>query len=117
MDSITSVDTSIYSGLIDSVYTMPSKESYSKPVEAVEEEMPNGYESVDLSRYYSNVTPEDLLSQVGENVVKSAHDLDAALVSALQNGLTVNDICNIKSAQAAYKANCYVLKSTFELQI
>ena len=77
---------------------------------------------VDLSNYYSNIRPEDLLNQVGRNVSKSAQDLDNAMVSALKNGFSVNDVCNIKLAQVAYKANAYVFNiankiSTFELKI
>ena len=117
MSSISSIDTSIYSALIDSFYTMPSKDSYSKPVEAVDENISSSYESVDLSNYYSNIESTDLLTQLGQNVVRSAEELDNAMVSAIQNGFSVQDVCNMKLAEVAYKANCTVMKSTFELEI
>ena len=63
---------------------------------------------MDLSGYYSTVE---------ENVVQSAKALDNAMVEAIQNGYSVQDACNIKLAEIAYKANCYVMKSTFELKI
>ena len=65
----------------------------------------------------NNLDIEDLLTKAGQNVVTSAHALDEAMVNALANGYTVQDICNIKSAEFAYKANCSVFKSTFEISV
>jgi len=39
------------------------------------------------------------------------------MVSALENGMSVQDACNVNAALHAYHANCAVLKSTFELKI
>jgi len=65
-----------------------------------------------------------LLANAGENVAKSAEDLDNAMVSAIENGYSVNDAVNIKLAQHAYAANCKVFNmiadmqtSTFELTV
>lgn len=116
MDPILSIDTSLFTGIIDSVYTMPTKESFAAPVEPVKTEAEED-SYVDLSGYYSDSRPRDLLAQIGEYVVQSAHELDKAMVSALQNGYSVQDVCKIKAAQSAYKANCEIFKSTFELKI
>ena len=123
-------DTSFYPGLIEGfspkstlpvvpVETGSNKESSyyfkaEKPAEL-------NYE-VDLNNYYSNIRPEDLLSQAGRNVVNSAENLDNAMVSAIQNGYGVNEACNIRLAELAYRANAFVLEvvneiSTFELDV
>ena len=131
MSSISSVDTSFYPGLIEGFAPKTTL-----PVEPLNPEAYSGaqgyytgddYSSgdnseVDLSNYYSNIRPEDLLTQAGRNVSKSAQDLDNAMVSALQNGYTVSDACNIRLAEAAYKANAYMFKvaneiSTFTLDV
>lgn len=122
MSSISSIDTSIYSVLLEdlSSYT-PSKTALDNRTPAVQNEESS---HVDLSNYYSNIRPEDLLSQAGENVARSAEDLDNAMVSAIENGYSVNDAVNIKLAKLAYQANCTVFnaindmeKSTFELTV
>ena len=131
MSSISSIDTSLYPGLIEGFVPKSML-----PVEAVKADgsssnLPyysGGNDSteydygVDLSNYYSNIRPEDLLSQIGQNVVKSAEALDNAMVSALQNGYGVNEACNIRLAQMAYRANSYVFEvvnklSTFEIDV
>lgn len=122
MSSISSIDTSIYSGIIGdlSSYT-PSRTALDSKTPAVTREDSS---TVDLSNYYSNIRPEDLLANAGENVAKSAEDLDNAMVSAIENGYSVNDAVNIKLAQHAYAANCKVFNmiadmqtSTFELTV
>lgn len=131
MSSISSIDTSFYPGLIEGFAPKTMM-----PVEPLGPESYNegqGYYSgddyssgdnseVDLSNYYSNIRPEDLLTQAGRNVSKSAQDLDNAMVSALQNGYSINDVCNIKNAEMAYKADAYIFKvaneiSTFMLEV
>ena len=120
MSSISSIDTSIYSGIIEdlSSYT-PSRTALDSKTPAVPREDSS---TVDLSNYYSNIRPEDLLANAGDNVAKSAEDLDNAMVSAIENGYSVNDAVNIRLAKNAYQANCTVFnaindmqKSTFEL--
>lgn len=120
MSSISSIDTSIYSGMVENISSyIPTRNALDNKTPAVTREETS---TVDLSNYYSNIRPEDLLAFSGNNVARSAEDLDNAMVSALQNGYGVNDVCNIKKAQAAYAANCAVFKSinemsTFELKI
>ena len=122
MSSISSIDTSIYSGIIEdlSSYTLSRTALDSKTPAVTREDS----STVDLSNYYSNIRPEDLLANAGENVAKSAEDLDNAMVSAIENGYSVNDAVNIKLAQHAYAANCKVFNmiadmqtSTFELTV
>lgn len=110
MNPISSIDSSIYSGLIESVQTFSTRQGLDRPVESVSE----NDSPVDLSGYYQNT---DLLTQVGENVAQSAEALNDAMVSALENGWSVQDVCNIKLAEQAYKANCKMFKSTFELRV
>lgn len=131
MSSVSSIETSFYPELIEG---FAPKTLY--PVDAVKtEEQSNGcgyysgddYASgdnnnVDLSNYYDNIRPEDLLTQAGRNVSKSAQDLDNAMVSALQNGYGVQDACNIRLAEMAYKANAFVFDvareiTTFEVDV
>lgn len=117
MSSISSIDTSIYSGLIESLSPTSGRNSSANAVVPTSGSSDVESSKVDLNNYYSNIESIDLYAKLGENVAKSAQDLDNAMVSALENGLTVQDACNIKAAQAAYQANCTVLKSTFELKI
>ena len=131
MTSISSIDTSFYPGLVEGFAPKTTL-----PVPAVQKddagEQANTYyagggsagdnSEVDLSNYYSNIRPEDLLSQVGDNVVQSAENLDNAMASAIRNGYGVNEACNIRMAEMAYKANAYMFKvasemSTFMLDV
>ena len=115
MSSLSGINTSIYSGLIEDISSyIPSRTALDTKTPAVN---PDEASTVDLSNYYSNVLPGDVLQTVAENVVQSAHDLDNTMVQALENGYTVQDACNIQMAKAAYAANCRVAKSTFELSI
>ena len=117
MSSISSIDSSIYAGLIDSI-SLPSSR---QPIAGVRTSVAEGYSSpeqpIDLSNYYSDLASRDLLTEVAQNVAESANVLDSAMVTALENGMSVQDACNINSALHAYKANCAVLKSTFEFKI
>ena len=131
MTSISAVDTSFYPGLIEGF--APNS---TMPVPAVEAEPQQdgadyyyggGYSSedpdyVDLSNYYNEVRPEDLLTKSGQYLIESAQKVDNSMVVAMQNGFSVQDICNMKLAEIAYKANAYVFDiatevSTFELKI
>ena len=117
MSSISSIDSSIYAGLIDSI-TLPSSR---QPIAGVKSSVAESYSTpeqpVDLSNYYSDLASRDLLTEVAQNVAQSADALDSAMVQALENGMSVQDACNINSALHAYKANCAVLQSKFELKI
>ena len=128
MESLSSIDTSFYPGLIEGFApktTMPVP-----AVEAEKQEAGAYYggnykaptENVDLSNYYNEVRPEDLLVKTGQNVIESAQALDNTMVVAMQNGYSVQDVCNIRLAEMAYKANAFVFDSvakisTFELDV
>ena len=129
MTSISDIDTSFYSGLIEGFAPTTMQ-----PVQPVEEDTTSnsaqGYggnssysgEDVDLSDYYERIRPEDLLTKTGQNVVEAAQVLDNTMVVALHNGYSVQDVCNIKLAEMAYKANAYVFEianeiSTFTLDV
>ena len=78
--------------------------------------------TVDLTNYYNEVKPEDLLTKTGRHVIESAQALDNTMVIAMQNGYSVQDVCNIRLAKMAYKASAYVFDSarkmtTFELDV
>ena len=129
MSSISSIDTSFYPGLIEGF--APKTLLPVLAVQAEEQSSAYGYAGnnssneepeVDLSDYYDRVKPEDLLVKTGQSVVESAQALDNAMVVAMQNGYSVQDVCNIRLAEMAYKANAYVFDvaneiSTFALDV
>lgn len=131
MTSISSIDTSFYPGLIEGFSPQTTQAVPAIQRDEAEDNAAAYYQGggssgenseVDLSNYYSNIRPEDLLSQAGRNVSQSAEALDNAMVSAVQNGLGVNEACNIKLAEMAYRANAYMFKtaaevSTFMLEV
>ena len=115
--AISPIDSSVYAGLIDSIGTFPSKSSLTQAVPAAYTEAEDFSSGVDLSGYYSNIANSDLFREVANNVAESAATLDEVMVQALENGMSVEDAVNINCALHAYKANCAVAKSTFELKI
>lgn len=129
MDSISSLDSSIYSGLIEGFAPKTTE-----PVPAVNREDTEGSavyyggssygsnQDVDLSNYYNEVRPEDLLVKSGQYFIESSQRLDNTMVIAMQNGYSVQDVCNIRLAEMAYKASAYVFDvaeemTTFELDV
>ena len=131
MDPILNTDTSFYPGLVEGFAPKTTM-----PVPALEPEAQEsdadyyssgGYDSrdesyVDLSNYYNEVRPEDILTKAGQHLVESAQKVDNAMVVAMQNGYSVQDVCNIRLAEMAYKANAYVFDiasdiSTFTLKV
>ena len=127
MSELSSLNTSFYPGLVEGFAPKTML-----PVQAVDSETssPAYYGTgdnssrpeVDLSNYYNEVRPEDLLTKTGQQVVESAQTLDNTMVIAMQNGYSVQDVCNIRLAEMAYKANAYVFDvareiSTFELDV
>lgn len=128
MNTISSVNTSFYSELVEGFAPKTTL-----PVEAVREQdysQGTGYFSggeysepeVDLSKYYDEVRPQDLLATTGKNLVDSAQTLDNTMVVAMQSGYSVQEVCNIRLAEQAYKANAFVFDvakdiSTFELDV
>lgn len=118
MDSISSINNLLSPELITSAIPVPqTRHTTMAPVEAVEIENEADFSSYDFSNYAPDVEYEDPVARAGENVIQSAQALDNAMVTALENGFSVQDACNIKLAQIAYKASCAVFKSTFELKI
>lgn len=122
MTSISSINTSFYPELIEGFAPVSTRAIPALQAEQREEEARAQAALPDLSNYYSNIKQEDLLSQTGKNVTKSAEDLDNAMVSALEQGYSVNDACKIKNVEMAYKANAYMFKvaseiSTFLLEV
>ena len=76
----------------------------------------------DLSNYYNDVKPEDLLTKSGQYLIESAQKVDNSMMIAMQNGYSVQDVCNIRLAEMAYKASAYVFDvaeeiSTFALDV
>ena len=130
MSEISSVDTSLYSGLVEGFAPKTTL-----PVPAVEAEpqgestgyystsdYSNSNQNVDLSNYYNEVRPEDLLTKSGQYLIESAQKIDNTMVIAMQNGYSVQDVCNIRLAEMAYKAIAYVFDiaseiSTFALDV
>lgn len=117
MSDISAINSSLYPALIDSVSPLYTGKSTLSAVDPVQKNYEENRPPVDLNGYYAELENSGLLEQVSKNVVQSAQTLDNTMVQALQNGYSVQDVCNIKLAEMAYKANCYVMKSTFELQI
>ena len=132
MNEISSLNTSFYSELVEGFApksTLPvqalsretgnNNSSYSYPAEQKEEFS----ENVDLSNYYNQVRqPEDLLTKSGQYLAQAGKTLDNTMVIAMQNGYSIQDVCNIKLAEQAYKASAYVFDiaeeiSTFELDV
>ena len=129
MDSISSLDNSLYPGLIEGFAPKTTE-----PVPAVNRDEAessatyyggNSYESnqdVDLSNYYNEIKPEDLLVKSGQYFIESAQRLDNSMIVAMQNGYSVQDVCNIRLAEMAYKASAYIFDvaeemSTFALDV
>ena len=123
MNEISSVDTSLYSGLVEGFAPKTTL-----PVPAVEAEPKgesagyyggNSYsdsnQDVDLNNYYNEVRPEDLLTKSGQYLVESAQKVDNTMVIAMQNGYSVQDVCNIRLAEMAYKASAHVFDVAEEI--
>lgn len=115
MSSISSINTSDYSMLLDSLSATRNYSQTNSGAKSVATEDLNS--GIDLSNYYQNLASGDLLQTVAENVVKSSNDLNNAMVNALENGYTVQDAVNIQEAKVAYEANCRAAKSTFEIAV
>lgn len=116
MSSISAINTSDYSILMDSISAANSYTNNVTSKEAVPA-VEDSTQSVDLSNYYKDLASSDLLQTVSENVVQASNDLNNAMVNALENGYTVQDAVNIQQAKSAYEANCRVAKSTFEIAV
>ena len=130
MNEISSIDTSFYSELVEG---FAPKTTLPVPAFQPEQEdnsaaylaggrYADSNSDVDLSNYYNEVRPEDLLTKSGQYFLESAQRLDNTMVIAMQNGYSVQDVCNIRLAEMAYKANAYVFDaissmSTFELDV
>lgn len=111
------IDASLYLSMIDSIGTFPSKASLTATVPAAYTQAEDFEQPVDLSNYYADLEQSDLMAEVANNVKESLEELDNVMIAALENGMGVQDAVNINCALQAYKANCEVAKSTFELKI
>lgn len=79
----------------------------------------------DLNEYYSrlaaaNYIPSDYshadpVTTASSGVKQSAANLQNAMIEAVQNGMSIEHACNIRSAKAAYEANIRALKTTIEI--
>ena len=77
---------------------------------------------IDLNNYYNNKNINDAFSTSTQALIQSGTNLNNTMINAIQNGYTVQDACNIKQAQLAYKANAMAFNvaieiSTFELDV
>ena len=123
MDSISSLDTSsLYSGLIEGF--APKTTEPVPTVNTNETDNSGAYygntsyknnDEVDLSNYYNEVRPEDLLTKSGQYFIESSQRLDNTMVVAMQNGYSVQDVCNIRLAEMAYKASAFVFDTASEI--
>ena len=111
------IDSSMYYNMIDSIGTFPTSASLYHTVEAAYSDAGGEEESVDLSDYYSDPERSDLFNDVAEMVKQSAEAVDNAMMAALENGMGVQDVVNMKLAMTAYKAMSQVAKSTFQLKV
>ena len=55
-------------------------------------------------------------------IIESSKKLDNSMIVAMQNGYSVQDVCNIRLAEMAYKASAFVFDtateiSTFEVDV
>ena len=114
MTLVSAVDTSFYPGLVEgfapnSTMPVPAVETESQQDGADYysggEQSSQDSDYVDLSNYYNEVRSEDILTKAGQHLVESAQRVDNAMVVAMQNGYSVQDVCNIRLAEMAYKAN------------
>lgn len=129
MSLISNIDTSFYSELVEGFApktTLPVPAVNSEPAYQqtgyTSDENNQSTANIDLSNYYNEVRPEDLLTKTGQHVIESAQALDNTMVIAMQNGYSVQDVCNIRLAEMAYKASAHVFDvaeemSTFALDV
>ena len=128
MSELSSLNTSFYPEMLEgfapkSMLPVPAVDSESSaPAYYSGNNNSETSKNVDLSNYYNEVRPEDLLTKAGQNLVESAQALGNTMVIAMQNGYSVQEVCNIRLAEMAYKANAYVFDiaheiSTFELDV
>ena len=117
MSEISSINSSFYPSLMDSISPLYAGRSLLNAITPLDEDYEREQTAADLSGYYSNLEVSTLYEQIGQNVVQSAKVLDNAMVAAMANGNNIQDVLNIKLAQTAYSANCFVMKSTLELDI
>lgn len=129
MSEISSINTSFYPELLEGFApktTLPvpaiDTEAQDNTAQYSNNSSDNSLSYTDLSNYYNDVKPEDLLTKSGQHLVESAQKLDNTMIIAMQNGYSVQDVCNIRLAEMAYKANAYVFNvaeeiSTFALDV
>ena len=129
MNSITSVDTSFYSELIEGFAPKTLQAIAAVDENTTTRQVATSFNDgsktdteVNFKNYYDDVKIENWLSNLGNNVVNSIQNLNTTMMTAIQNGYTVQDACNIRLADIAYKANARVFDiaseiSTFSLDV
>lgn len=131
MSEISSIDTSFYPELapgyapktLQSVVAI-GNDRYSERLSANSYANDNDYQKADvnLNNYYAQTKIENFIAKAGSDLVASAERLDNTMVIAIQNGYSVQDVCNIRLAEMAYKASANVFDiaeeiSTFALDV
>lgn len=127
MEPLSQINTSFYSELLEgfapqSTAAVTAVQAESVPQNSDFYRPTYAQDAVDLSNYYNDVKPEDILVKSGQYLVEASKNLDNTMVIAMQNGYSVQDVCNMKLAEQAYKASAFVFKaaseiSTFELDV
>lgn len=131
MSEISSVNTSFYPELLEGyapnsllAIAPVGKDSLTQDLrsKANTEDQENEDAENTVRNYYANTKIENWLTKVGNNLIQSAQELDNSMVSAINNGYSVQDACNIKRAEMAYKANAHIFNiaeemSTFALDV
>lgn len=122
MESISPVNIALSPELIQPSYSVPHvRHNTMAPIEPVVNDDEQGFEQYDFSNYNPDVDEfADPVQVAGQGVVQNSANLGDAMVQALENGFTVQDACNIKLAQIAYKASCSAFKaavSTFDIGV
>ena len=129
MNLISSVDTSFYAELMEGfapkslqAIAAVGEDTHTKHVATSFDDGTNTDTEVNFSNYYDDTKIENWLSNIGNNVVDSVKNLNTTMMTAIRNGYSVQDVCNIRLAEMAYKANAHVFSianqiSTFELDV
>lgn len=70
---------------------------------------------VNLNNYYANTNFGSWIVRAGQSFAASAERLDNAMVQAIQNGSSIQDVCNIRVADLAYKASARAFEAAKEM--
>ena len=70
---------------------------------------------VNLNNYYAQTKIENFMAKAGTDLIASAERLDNSMVQAINNGYSVQDVCNIRLADIAYKASARAFEAAEEM--